>query len=220
MRKLLRTSHRYISLLVSIQLLLWTASGLFFAFNKIQEVRGEHVIKRQPITVDLGAFSSVIKEARRVRLASRLSQPIVVVTRDGGTDYLDQAGHPVAMLEPDDALNAVDLHTHLTPLSVETVTEETPGDEFRGRDLPLYRVIAVDESHTEHNVYINPYSSEVVAIRSLQWRIWDLMWGLHIMDWQAREDINNWPMKFFSVLALISAVTGIWLFFAARRATS
>ena len=150
MRKLLRTSHRYISLLVSIQLLLWTASGLFFAFNKIQEVRGEHVIKRQPITVDLGAFSSVIKEARRVRLASRLSQPIVVVTRDGGTDYLDQAGHPVAMLEPDDALNAVDLHTHLTPLSVETVTEETPGDEFRGRDLPLYRVIAVDESHTEH----------------------------------------------------------------------
>ena len=89
MRKLLRTGHRYISLLVSIQLLLWTASGLFFAFNKIQEVRGEHVIKRQPITVDLGAFSSVIKEARRVRLASRLSQPIVVVTRDGGTDYLD-----------------------------------------------------------------------------------------------------------------------------------
>jgi uncharacterized iron-regulated membrane protein len=219
MKKLLRTGHRYISLLVSIQLLLWTASGLFFAFNKIQEVRGEHVIKRQPITADLGAFSSVITEARRVRLASRLNQPIVVVTRDGGTDYLDQAGLSVAMLEPHDALSAVDLHTRLTPLSVETVTKQAPGDEFRGRDLPLYRVTAIDQSQTEYNVYINPYSSEVVAIRSLQWRIWDFMWGLHIMDWQAREDINNWPMKFFSVLALISAITGIWLFFAARRAS-
>lgn len=217
MRKLLRTSHRYISLLVSIQLLLWTASGLFFAFNKIQDVRGEHVVERQPISADLSAFSSMITGAQRVRLARRLDQPIVVVTREGGNDYLDKAGLSVAMLEPDQALKAVNLFTTLTPLNVETVTEQAPGDEFRGRELPLYRVIAVDESETEYNVYINPYSSEVVAIRSLQWRIWDLMWGLHIIDWQARENMNNWLMKVFSVLALISAITGIWLFFAVRR---
>ena len=46
MRRFIRNSHKYVSLAVSIQLLLWTVSGLFFAFNKIQEVRGEHVMTR------------------------------------------------------------------------------------------------------------------------------------------------------------------------------
>jgi hypothetical protein len=40
------------------------------------------------------------------------------------------------------------------------------------------------------------------------------MWGLHIMDWQERDNIDNLPMKLFSILALISAISGIWLFFA------
>ena len=37
----LRKFHRYISLLIAIQLLLWTISGIYFSFNKIENVRGE-----------------------------------------------------------------------------------------------------------------------------------------------------------------------------------
>ena len=37
----LRKFHRYISLLIAVQLLLWTISGIFFSFNKIENVRGE-----------------------------------------------------------------------------------------------------------------------------------------------------------------------------------
>jgi hypothetical protein len=37
-----RNIHRYISLLISVQLLLWTVSGLYFSFNKIEKIRGEH----------------------------------------------------------------------------------------------------------------------------------------------------------------------------------
>ncbi|MBT3644151.1 MAG: hypothetical protein HN530_05065, partial [Gammaproteobacteria bacterium] len=58
---------------------------------------------------------------------------------------------------------------------------------------------------------------EITAVRSTRWRIWDLMWGLHIMDWQERDNIDNLPMKLFSILALISAISGIWLFFATWR---
>ena len=40
-KKFTRNLHRYLSIFVSIQLLLWTVSGIYFAYNKIELVRGE-----------------------------------------------------------------------------------------------------------------------------------------------------------------------------------
>ena len=37
-----RKIHKYVGLLISIQLLLWTVSGLYFSFNKIEKIRGDH----------------------------------------------------------------------------------------------------------------------------------------------------------------------------------
>jgi len=39
------------------------------------------------------------------------------------------------------------------------------------------------------------------------------MWGLHIMDWKERDNISNILLKIFSILALVSSITGIMLFF-------
>ena len=44
MKITLRSFHRYISLLISVQLLLWTVSGIYFSFNKIENVRGEQYL--------------------------------------------------------------------------------------------------------------------------------------------------------------------------------
>jgi hypothetical protein len=43
----LRKLHKYISLVVSLQLLLWTVSGIYFSFNKIENVRGEQYYKAE-----------------------------------------------------------------------------------------------------------------------------------------------------------------------------
>ena len=47
MKITLRSFHRYISLAISIQLLLWTISGIYFSFNKIEEVRGEQYLIKE-----------------------------------------------------------------------------------------------------------------------------------------------------------------------------
>ena len=70
-----------------------------------------------------------------------------------------------------------------------------------------------DQENDENNVYVDAISGQEVAIRSEQWRLWDLMWGLHIMDWETRDEINNLLLKLFSVLALISSLTGVFIFF-------
>jgi len=64
-------------------------------------------------------------------------------------------------------------------------------------------------------------SGEIVAIRSSSWRIWDFLWGLHIMDYIDRDNINNILIKIFSILALISSLSGVILFFITqKKATS
>ena len=41
MKLIIRKTHKYLSFFISLQLLLWTISGIYFAFNKIENVRGE-----------------------------------------------------------------------------------------------------------------------------------------------------------------------------------
>ena len=58
--------------------------------------------------------------------------------------------------------------TILIPQSIEVIEEIKRGSEYRGRHkkLPLYKVISVSKDGKEINVYQNPFTGEIVAIRS------------------------------------------------------
>ena len=179
MKLTLRKFHKYISFIVSIQLLLWTISGIYFSFNKIENVRGE-----------------------QYRIEEKISSP--------------SEKEQTKMLSTEEAKKIVSLKTTLTPIQSLLINEEVRGSEFRGRNLPLYKVVSENEEGKKINVYINPFSGEVSAIRSLQWRIWDFMWGVHIMDWVERDNIDNLWLKIFSFIALFTSLSGILLFFNRR----
>ena len=172
-----RKIHKYLSLAISVQLLLWTISGIYFSFNKIEDVRGSQYLRTTE----------------------------VVETPKGNK------------VEPQKALLIVADKTFLKPLSVIEITEDKAGSEYRGRSLPLYMIETINEESEEINVYLDPFSEEIVAIRSNQWRIWDFMWGIHIMDWNERDNIGNVFLKIFSILALLSALSGIYLFFSSNK---
>ena len=122
-------------------------------------------------------------------------------------------GQPLTKISMEDAMASVLTQTTLIPFATEEIVNEKSRSEYRGRSLPIYRVKSKNAKGTELNVYINVYSAEVVAIRSNKWKIWDLMWGFHIMDWKERDNIDNILLKIFSILALVSSLTGIMLFF-------
>ena len=44
-----RKIHKYLSLAISVQLLLWTISGIYFSFNKIEDVRGSQYLKPKEV---------------------------------------------------------------------------------------------------------------------------------------------------------------------------
>ena len=213
MKFLVRKTHKYLSILISIQLLLWTISGIYFAFNQIELVRGEQYRLPQAFSVDLSKVNLVLDSVKSIQVARRFGEEILIVRKETGTEYLNLEGVALEKLSKTQATSIVSAVTSLTPLAVEEIIHPEPGSEYRGRNLPLFKVITQDQENDEINVYVDAISGQVVAIRSEQWRLWDLMWGLHIMDWETRDEINNWLLKLFSVLALISSLTGVFIFF-------
>ena len=172
----LRKFHKYISLLIAIQLLLWTVSGIYFSFNKIENVRGEQYL--------IAEVEASIADKRTVE-----------------------------KLGFESAMQIVKDRTLLQPQTIEIINDPQRGSEYRGRELPLYKVVTLSNAGKEINVYQDPFTGEIVAIRSAQWRIWDLMWGLHIMDWVDRDNIDNLLLKIFSFIALFTSISGVILFF-------
>ena len=219
MRPLIRKIHKYLSLFVSLQLLLWTVSGIYFAYNKIELVRGEHLRNQNfdELSFDLQNFPEI--KAKSLEAVVRMGQPLIKINTMSGMSYLNQDGSPASQISLDEAMIIVRNKTSLNPLSALEIFDVPAGAEYRGRQLPLYQVVTDHQNNIK--VYVDALSGEIVAIRSSSWRLWDFLWGLHIMDYIDRDNINNVLIKIFSILALISSLSGVILFFITqKKATS
>ena len=208
---MVRVFHKYLSLIISIQLLLWTISGIYFAFNKIELVRGEqYIIKDKPSSIEINNLN-ISSNVKNIEIFKRLNQWVVKVEMDAGFKYQDLLGNEVYELSPNEAIEVVKLKTILSPIDAIKINESSSRSEFRGRSLPIYKIKT--DSSDDTNVYVDVMSGKIVAIRSDSWRVWDFLWGAHIIDYKERDNINNILLKIFSVLALFSSLSGIALFF-------
>ncbi len=122
-------------------------------------------------------------------------------------------GNVVEPLTKEEAIKITAQKTTLNPMEVSLVTELYPGAEYRG-DLPVYKVTT--DTKDSINVYVGYMTGDIGSIRSDSWRIWDFLWSLHIMDYRERDNINNILLQILSVLALVTSVSGITLFFVKR----
>ena len=208
---MIRLFHKYLSLVISIQLLLWTISGIYFAFNKIELVRGEqYLIEHKVSKLDLKEVESSFS-GKNVNFVRRLDEWIIKVETDSGFSYTDLQGQNLDELNEEEVREVVRQSTNLIPLMAQRIDKPEIRAEFRGRNLPIFKVAT---STTDNiNVYVDAFTGEVTAIRSDSWRIWDFLWGAHIIDYSERENINNFLIKILSILALISSLSGIVLFF-------
>ena len=198
-KKFTRNFHRYLSIFVSIQLLLWTVSGIYFAYNKIELVRGEQY--RLPKDIEY-------------RIFDRLGLTLIETNKDGKKSYQTYPEREsIKPLTKQEALLITSQKTTLNPLEAILIEDVKPGSEYRGA-LPAYKVKT--DSKDKINVYVGYMTGDISSIRSDSWRIWDLMWSLHIMDYRERDNINNILLKLLSFLALITSLSGITLFFVKK----
>ena len=81
---------------------------------------------------------------------------------------------------------------------------------------PSWRVSYADGTR----LYIDADTGGLLALRTDQWRIYDVMWGLHIMDLQSREDSHHPILILFALLALATLLLAFWMLIARQRRSS
>lgn len=222
--------HIWLSWIVGLQILIWVASGLFMAFIPIETVRGEHLAKKaealdlrgQAVLPPAQAIARQARPVERVTLKTWLGRPAYELRyADGRAGMVDAiSGKSLTPLTATAAANAArSVYAGREP--DQTVTKIDPKAiplEFR-RDEPAYavRFHGPVTSSGRTVFYVSAETGEVIARRTTLWRVYDFMWGLHIMDWGGRTNFNSPWLIAFSLVSLVSVIAGGVLLFARRR---
>ena len=228
--KYIKFLHRWLGLFASIQLLLWTLSGLFFTIPDIKDVRGdqyrvwETTNEAQRLDHEnLFAMSTLLKnldinkEQDYTILLKRRADIWVYQVKSSNqiSNYDAISGERLFFITPDEASLIVTRETNLLPKKVELINDRESGSEYRGRDLPLYRVFV--EKPQKGMVYVDPNTGEIAAIRTRLWRTFDFLWSLHIMDYKERDDFSHWLIRIFAFIGLMTIVSGMLLWYYTSR---
>jgi hypothetical protein len=210
--------HKWLALLMAIQILFWFVSGLFFAIAPIERVRSEHMKAEAPAApialADAGAgLQRLAGEApgERIEIRSMLGRPVALVSAHEGRPRLYDltSGRQLSPIPAELArrIAEADHAGDERAVRVSLVTEESP--EYRAA-LPAWRVDFDDGANRA--LYVAQDSGVVTARRSTLWRVFDFLWGLHIMDFKNHEDFNTPLLIISTALGLLVIMTGIVMF--------
>ena len=221
LRKYATTFHKWLGLIIGIQVVLWITGGLVMSWFDIERVRSEHNIAEQETIVFTQQFplmgidmllTQVGAPVAEVKLTSLVDFPVYQVTLETGEVDLYHAivGQKLTPLPGEAAVVIADANFAPEAAPSEAIWVEQATSEYRG-DLPVWRVDMNDEEET--SIYVSPSTGEVKARRSDVWRVYDFFWMLHIMDYENRTDFNHPLIVLAAMLATILSLTGIVLLF-------
>jgi hypothetical protein len=214
---LARTTHKWFALIVAIQAVLWTLSGVYMTVVHIDIIHGDRLVKTPaaaPIAlsglVEPASLAGAVPGFRSAELQSQLGRPVYVVQTETGPELFDaRSGAKLSPLgEADARRRAQALFAEDGAIvSSELLTKALL--EIQTRPVPIWRVEF--EGAWRPTFYISPQTGQLVSRRSDLWRTFDFVWMLHIMDYDDRQDVNNLLIRVFTWLGVASAATGGWL---------
>lgn len=214
----LRVLHKWIGLIIGIQLLLWTLSGAMMAILPMDKVAGADV--RESLEVPLVTASDNWPAVRRqvgnspitaISLRQMQERPVFEIRTAQGLLLFDAAtANPIAV----DARLARDIASAAYPgepriRSVEALRQLTL--PVREHQLPIWRIDFADDENS--SFYVSGSTGALLERRNDTWRAWDFFWMLHIMDYANRTSFNHPVIWLFGFAAVWLAITGFWLVF-------
>ena len=232
-QRIVRKSHRYLGLVLGIQFLFWTVGGLYFSWTKIEEIRGENLRRKESLidpTQLKASLADIIQSLKidslvKVDVASILGTPHYQITalKDNQKQIILANTRTGEIRNPITETEAIEIarHTFLQLAKVKEVSYITSTNghhEYREKSLPAY---AITLSHpTNTTVYVSANLGTVQSFRNNQWRVFDFLWMLHVMDFENRDNINNWLLRIFSAFGLITIFSGFTLYMVSSRTFS
>jgi ferredoxin len=208
----LKKLHKWVGLLIGIQVLLWLLSGLMLSLLDPAKVSGEQWARESshsPQAIHDGKLlepneltAEQLDDALSISLEVRRGQQVYRIRRSEGTRLINASDGTAIVTDEHEAriLAQMDFTGNGEITSIESGT--APDMETRDSTGAYWRVNFSDKAHT--SIYISASTGDILERRNSYWRVFDFFWMLHIMDYSGHEDINN-------TLIIIAALIAIWL---------
>jgi uncharacterized iron-regulated membrane protein len=218
---LARALHKWIGLIIGIQMLIWLLTGLYMVIVDIDFIHGDPMVKdlRPAIAipdksqVNIARLIKAYPDATRISLQTVMGETHYAVVTPDQRYLIDPITAEIQSPLGEKAARAIARFHFNGDALIENATLITsdPPTEIQTRRLPLWRIDFDDRFSS--SFYIDPYSGKLATRRHQYWRIFDVFWMLHIMDYESRTDAHNPLLITAQISGLGFAITGIWLLF-------
>ena len=203
-------------------------SGFIMGLLDHEQVTGLHSKRSEPVSPPVFQGRELIEPAAifakfandstavsRIRLLTLLGSPMYSVKLAAGSQLFDATtGHifevtnSVARRIAENDYAGTGQISDVTPITAPTM-------EVRRHKGDVWRVDFDDRDAT--SLYVSMADGLILERRNDTWRLFDVFWMLHIMDYWGRESFNTQPAIITSLTAAWFAITGFVLFFASFR---
>jgi len=219
-----RVTHKWLALIVGVQLVLWTASGFYMVVVDLDFIHGDTLVRNEQPPLAMGDRAFPVGELRRqyrdiqqvaLRALPDDGAPVYELVTQADTVLVDAASGEKLSPLPESRIISLAQAYYAGQGRVSRAAlltdEATKPIELQTLPLPLWRVDFDDGFAT--TLYLHPDSGRLATRRHRFWRWFDFLWSLHIMDYTQRTDVNNPLLRFSTALGVTAATTGVWLVF-------
>ncbi len=208
----LKKLHKWVGLLIGVQVLLWLISGLMMSLLNPAKVSGQqwtrHIEAEPQVLPDDLLLeprqlpAEYLESALGIRLQTIRGLATYRINRADGVILIDAKNGSVIHFNKQDAENLARQDFTGRGEIISIHSGMAPDQETRTRAGPYWRVNFSDKTHT--SLYISAATGEILERRNSYWRVFDFFWMLHIMDYAGRQNFNN-------TLIIVVALIAIWL---------
>lgn len=212
----IRKSHRYLGIFLGLQFLMWTISGLYFSWTNIDDIHGDQFHKKGLVGAsfsDLISPSSLTPSTtvQSIELRDINKEPFYWVNQK--LLYNAKTGELKNGISKEEAMAIAtkNIVSNLKVKGIALINEAGKHHEYRERLLPAYVISYQGPSNLK--VYISVNDGKLQTVRHRDWRWFDFLWMTHTMDYEGRDNMNNMVLRIFSLLGLISVLSGFLLWY-------
>lgn len=227
--RFIKLIHKWTSLFVGIQLLLWLVSGFYFNIMDHDKVRGNQYrakIKPAPEVyfnmnnasfIDPKTILAEFDKSQSLKIISVLDKPYYLLTHQTGlyrhfynNQTLVNAYSGEEVVVDQNMASKIANISYNGPGKIQSVTLQKPPIE----DIPkekntVWQINFKDNVNT--SVYVNANSGRLIKHSDDDKRFADFFFMLHFMDYASEGSFNNWQIILFSIITLWLVLSGfIW----------
>lgn len=220
----IRKLHKWVGLVIALQFVVWTASGLTMSLLDHDTVEGHqhqasHAQEAAAWPIGMLAPARLLATAKQpvqtIEATWLQQRPVYRLTHKSSSWLVDaKDGRPVKVdAAIAGAIAAADYVGDGRAGSPEWMQAATL--EVRDHEGPIWRVPFNDEDDT--TLYVSGRDGRILERRNGSWRVFDFVWMLHIMDYTGRQNFNNPLVIMAASGGLWIALSGFWLLITSLR---